>query len=130
MADPPGDLLHRLQRIARPLAPLRHLAWVCALVSAALFLMAVASVAPFDDRHTIPALLGVLWSVALFSFIVSFQDVPEPPTPQARAFTRLRVRLKRAYYWGVAFVLAGLTLTVMWLSYRLLDLWFTETPPL
>ncbi|MDP6376274.1 MAG: hypothetical protein QF921_18050 [Pseudomonadales bacterium] len=126
----PRDPLERLQCIARPLTPLRYVPLAAAFAFAALFLVSALDIEALrgeaPERYTIPALLGVLWSLAIFSFIVSFREVP-PPVPQdAGLVARLRVRFARAYYWLLAGSLAFLTFAVAYLSYRLLSVWSSD----
>ncbi len=120
-------MIDGLQRVALKLQFLR-------LPSVALGLFFLASAAfvvlgaetHHSEQFLIPSLIGVLWAMSAFSFIVTFRSVPEKADSTQAFFTRLWRGVSRGWYWlvGVSFVVT--TVAAAYVTNRLLTVWLSD----
>jgi len=78
------------------------------------------------DVYIIPSVLGVLWSLVCSLLLLVFPYVPPKPDKQLRFFKRLKVRCTRAGYHIGSLVFVLLTVSVVWLTLRLLNVWHAD----
>lgn len=111
-------MLERLNRIAMALAPLQRVCLAGVVLFCGVFALSVFDISIFaGDAYLLPALIGLFWLLSLYSFIVCFRSLPEPPT-QTGLLTRLRARLQRLLYWSIALLLLGISVAVILLTVR------------
>ncbi len=118
-------MLDKLHRAALFLLPVRRFCLVGVVLLAALFGSSVFGW--LGEAYLIPSIVGILWLVALYSFIVSFQSLPPAPPPHARLDQRVRVGLKRALYWAIAALLLGISGALVLVSLRFIKVWYAQT---
>ncbi|ALS98382.1 hypothetical protein [Lacimicrobium alkaliphilum] len=105
-------MIDRLKVFSNKFQWLKPLALIIGGISLAVFLYGFLCKSCFwaMDQYLIPAGISLLWSGALYWFLVAFPDVPDKPSPDERFFSKLSVRFKRFVY--LLFALTGLVLTM------------------
>lgn len=80
------------------------------------------------DVYLIPSVVAFLWSVICISIsIVSFFPyVPAKSEKGLVFFRRIKVQLVRFFYHLVLWVFIALSLTIAWLSFRLINVWYAS----
>ena len=69
-----------------------------------------------------PALVLLLWSMMLYSFIQLFQRIPPPVLPHDDFLTRLGSRILLAVYTLLALLVIIVSCVLLWMSLRLIGL--------
>lgn len=115
-------MIDTLQRIARRLRPLRHVALILAFACLAALLVIVFGLPAASDanRFLVPALVGFIWSLSAYGFIDTFQSVPARMDRAGGWMARAGRSLVRAWFWCLAALLGGSTLAALFLTYRLI----------
>ncbi|MDH3713862.1 MAG: hypothetical protein OET44_08465 [Gammaproteobacteria bacterium] len=117
------NVLEKLQKAALLLAPLERFSLIAVLALCTVFAMSVFEISIFaGDTYLIPSLVGVLWLLSLYSFIVCFRSLPENDDAQGRLLARIRFKLLRAVYWAIALLLFGVSAGVLLLSVRFFNI--------
>jgi len=75
------------------------------------------------EDYLIPSLVLILWSIVGFASIGLFRDVPPPEPNGEGVITRLKHRLSRAFFWLLALVFIALTLTGLYMTYKLISIY-------
>lgn len=75
------------------------------------------------DVYIIPSIVVVLWSLVCSLLLSVFPYVPPKPVQQKRFFKRLKIRLARGGYHIGSWIFCLLSLSVVWLTIRLLSVW-------
>lgn len=113
-------MIERLQRIASLLSGLRLPILLLAMLFLGLFVFSLFQQGTDRESAMLPALVGFLWAVLLYSFSRLFAEVPERPQPQHGWRQRLSLRLRRWLMSIIAILVILLTLAVLVLSWQLL----------
>ena len=118
------SLLNTIQRGAAALQWLKKPALGLALLFLlAIFYIVFTSQSHEGDRYLVPCIIGLLWSLSAFAFIINFCAVPPQADKDAALFLRLKRRLRRLWYGLLAFLFLAATVAVLIVSYRLLAVW-------
>lgn len=117
-------MLEKLQRIALALAPLQRLcllaiAAMCVIIGLSIFGVSVFA----GDAYLVPAFVGLLWLLCLYTFIVCFRWLPARVAPDAARLVRLRAWFARVFYWLLAVTMLGITVAVVLASVRFARIW-------
>ncbi len=121
------SLLNTIQRTAAALQWLKKPTLGLALIFlVAVFYIVVTSQSHDGDRYLVPSIIGLLWSLSAFAFIINFCSVPPPAETNAPFFSRLKRRLHRFWYGLLAFLFLAATVAVLIVSYRLLSVWLHD----
>lgn len=75
-----------------------------------------------EEDLLLPAVVAIMWSIVGFAAIGLFRDVPPPLEGDADFMTRLGRRLSRGFFYAVALVFIGLTLTGLYMTYKLVSI--------
>jgi hypothetical protein len=75
------------------------------------------------DHYLVPSIIGLLWSLSAYAFIINFCAIQPPAEKDASFLFRLKRRLHRIWYGFLAFIFVNATLAVLFVSYRLLSIW-------
>ena len=75
------------------------------------------------DVYIIPSVVVVLWSLVCALLLSIFPYVPPKPDKQQRLFERLKIRLARGGYHLGSWIFCVLSVSVVWLTIRLLNVW-------
>lgn len=118
-------MIDRLQAVAAKIRPLQYVAAGTGLffLGAVVFFVLSAGV---GDKYLIPSLVGLLWSVSAYNFILIFRFVPERADPAEKRRERVKDVLRRGSYWLVTLLFAGTTLAVVVASSKLLTVWYQD----
>ena len=121
-------MLDRFHRVALStqflLLPAIVIGFVCvAMVLYAIFSGQTSEESPF----LMPGLVGALWAMVTYAFLVTFRVIPEPANRYQRFVRRMFTNLRRGWYWLLAWICIGTTLLVVILTYRMLALWITRS---
>ena len=120
-------MIDKLQRVAGRLQFLRLPAMVLGLVSlAAMITIIVSSKSHEDDYYLMPSVVGLLWSMASYSFLVNFCSVPEKSDSSWKLVARLKRSAVRAGYWLLTVLFFLTTLGALFVSYRLIAIWLRD----
>ena len=117
-------MLEKLHKAALALAPLERFSLFAVMVLCTVFAMSVFEISVFaGDAYLIPSLVGVLWLLSLYSFIVCFRSLPAKEDTGAGMLARYRRKVLRGVYWVIALLLLGVTVSVALVSLRFFNLW-------
>lgn len=121
-------MLERFQRVAYAIAIIRSPALIFAGLSG-LFIVSALLLPTIQMMQywLMPAIILLLWSLSLYSFVSIFSDVPAAASTEMAMATRLKRTLKRGLYWLYLIVFIGLFLSTTGFSLRLIGIWFNET---
>ena len=78
------------------------------------------------DVYLIPCIVVVLWSLVCSLVLSVFPSVPPKPDKQERLSKRLKIRLVRSGYHLGSWIFCVLSLAVVWLTIRLLSVWWAD----
>ncbi len=116
-------MIDGLNNLAWRLKPLKGFTLVSGLAFLVFFGYLLATEGASQDSYILPALAGLLWSACSYAFIVNFQHVPQRLDKSAPLFSRIKVRLRRFGFWLLALFFVGGTLTILWMTLRLIYIW-------
>ncbi len=117
-------MLLRMQSIARRLLPLKNVWLLLILGFGVAFLMNIFGVEPVaKDIYLIPILIGLLWSLLLYSFVGLFQEIPASPLPEQSFLQRLKARIRRGMYWLLGIFTVAVSFSVVVVTVRLFGVW-------
>jgi hypothetical protein len=75
------------------------------------------------DVYIIPSIVVVLWSLVCSLLLSVFPYVPPKPDNQQRLYKRIKIRLARGGYHLGSLIFCVLSVSVVWLTLRLLNVW-------
>lgn len=75
------------------------------------------------DVYLIPSVVVVLWSLVCSLLLSIFPYVPAKHDKQQGEFERLKIRLVRSGYHIGSWIFCVLSVSVVWLTIRLLNVW-------
>ncbi|NNK95251.1 MAG: hypothetical protein HKP41_12950 [Desulfobacterales bacterium] len=75
------------------------------------------------DVYIIPSIVVVLWSLVCFLLLSFFPYVPPKPDKQLRLSERLKIRLARGVYHLGSWIFCVMSVSVVWLTIKLLNVW-------
>jgi hypothetical protein len=120
-------LIDTLQRFAARTQPLRSwLLLLSGIFFLALLYTVVTSTTHSGDLFLVPAIIGLLWSLSSYAFILNFRSVPRWNKEENGFFKRLKLRLSRLWYWVLASLFFGTTLALLLVSIRLVRVWMQD----
>ncbi|NNC77921.1 MAG: hypothetical protein HKN77_08155 [Woeseiaceae bacterium] len=117
MIDKFQDVAESIRFLKFPAAALGVL--FLAVIAAILFGLGSVEMKQFLE----PCFTGLIWALATYSFIETFESIPAPADQSAGFLTKARRKLSRAWYWLIAVVFLGTTVFALILSSRLLSIW-------
>ena len=120
-------MINKLQRIAQAIQILRLPSISVGLISlASIVVIIFISESHEGDRFIIPSLVGLLWAMSTYSFIVTFRSVPEKASKKMRFFRKLKHNINRGWYWFISVVFLGATVAVILVTYRMVSIWLRD----
>jgi hypothetical protein len=120
-------MIDSFTKVANSLQILRLPSVIAGLLSAvAMLTVIITSESHEGDFYLIPSSIGLLWSIATYSFLVNFRSVPEKAALSWKLFSRIKRNLIRAWYWLIAILFVGATLAVVAVSYRMIAVWLRD----
>jgi hypothetical protein len=79
-----------------------------------------------DALFVIPCIVGFLWGISAYTFIVTFRAVPQKPSTQLRFFGKLKYAITRIWYWLLSVVFLGATVALIVVTIRMVSIWLRE----
>ena len=79
-----------------------------------------------NDVLIIPSIIGVLWSLVCLLLLLIFPYVPPKPDQRLNYVKRLKIRCIRVGYHIGGVVFISLSVSVVWLSLKLLNVWYSD----
>jgi len=78
------------------------------------------------DFFAIPSVVGLVWSMTTYSFLVCFRTVPEKSDQSWSFIKRMKRRILRVGYWimGVLFIVS--TIGAIFVSFRMINIWVRD----
>jgi Mn2+/Fe2+ NRAMP family transporter len=120
-------MIDKLQGFAQTIQILRLPSIAVGLISlASMVVIMFISKSPESDRFLIPSIVGLLWAISTYSFIVTFRSVPEKSNISLKFFSKLKRNINRGWYWFIGIVFLGTTVAVMFVTYRLVSIWLRD----
>jgi len=120
-------MIDKLQGFAQTIQILRLPSIAVGLISlASMVAIMFISKSPESDRFLIPSIVGLLWAISTYSFIVTFRSVPEKSNISLKFFSKLKRNINRGWYWFIGIVFLGTTVAVMFVTYRLVSIWLRD----
>jgi len=78
------------------------------------------------DVYIIPSIVVVLWSLVCSLLLSVFPYVPPKPDKQQRIFKRIKIRLARGGYHLGSLIFCVLSVSVVWLTLKLINVWLAD----
>ena len=79
-----------------------------------------------DTLFVIPCIVGFLWGMSTYSFIVTFRSIPQEPSTPLRLYGKLKHTITRVWYWLLSVVFLGATAAIFVVTIRMISIWFRE----
>jgi hypothetical protein len=120
-------MIDKLQRISRTIQILRLPAIAVGLICLATAILIILSNNSNDgDRFLIPSVVGVLWAMSTYTFIVTFRSVPEKADNSMSIFGKFRRHVQRGWYWAISVIFIGTTVTAIYFTNSMLSIWLRD----
>lgn len=81
---------------------------------------------PAKEVYVIPCIVIFLWSLSCSLLLSFFPHVPRKPKDHQSFLARLKIRLIRAAYWAGFVFICCISALVVWLTLRMLNVWYAE----
>lgn len=76
-----------------------------------------------DARLIIPSVVGFLWGIGTYSFIVTFRSAPNNPSRPLSLIGKIKHAFTRAWYWFISLILLLGTAAVIVITIRMISIW-------
>jgi len=120
-------MIDKLQGIAKAIKILRLPSIAVGLISlASMVVIIFISRSHESDRFLIPSIVGLLWGISTYSFIVTFRSVPEKANKSLKFFSKLKRNINRGWYWFIGVVFLGTTVVAIFVTYRMVSIWLRD----
>ncbi|MGB3212854.1 MAG: hypothetical protein WBB19_19290 [Desulforhopalus sp.] len=120
-------MIDKLQRIAETLQFLRLPSiTVGAFCLGTMITVVLISDVRESDRFLIPSVIGLLWAMSTYAFIVTFRSVPEKPDRSYRFFRKLRRRINRGWYYFIGGIFLTTTVAAIIVTLRIFSIWLRD----
>jgi len=120
-------MLDKLQRIAQSiqffLVPSIGIGVGCLLAATTIIF---TSTTHEGDHYLIPALVGLVWALSVYAFIVTFRNIPARKSEGIGFFQKLKRSIVRGWYWVVGVVFIATTFSAIFITYRLISIWIKD----
>lgn len=120
-------MIDNFQRIAQTIQILKLPSLIVGSVCLVSFILIVLSASSDEgNRFLMPSFVGLVWAATTFSFIATFRTIPEKAEKSQGFIGRFKRGLSRAWYWFIAVVFVGTTLTALIMTGRLMSIWLKD----
>jgi len=120
-------MIDRLKRIALVIQVLRLPSLGVGLISlASLVAIVLIFAAGQGDLFIIPCVVGSLWGLSTYTFIVTFRAVPDKPNAPFKFFSNLKHTITRAWYGLVGVFFLGATAAMLVVTIRMVLIWLRD----
>ena len=120
-------MIDKLQRLAQGIQILRLPSIVVGLIGfASIIAIMFTSKSPEGDRFLIPCIVGLLWAMSTYSFIVTFRSVPAKANKSLKLLGKLKRNINRGWHWLIGLLFLGTTVAVMFVTLRMVSIWMKD----
>ena len=120
-------MIDKFKRVAQAIQMLRLPSLWIGLISLTSLVVNVLFFAPDQgSRFIIPCIVGLLWGMSTYAFIVTFRAVPEKPIAPLKFFGKLKHTMTRAWYGLISVIVLGATLATVAVTIRMISIWFRD----
>ena len=120
-------MIDKLQGIAQAIQILRLPSIAVGLISlVSMVVIMFISKSHESDRFLIPNIVGLLWAISTYSFIVTFRSVPEKANKSLKFYSKLKRNINRGWYWFIGVAFLGTTVAVMFVTCRMVSIWLRD----
>ena len=117
-------MIDRLSAFSKKVLWLKPLLLVLTVAATIVFGYVVLFEAGVDkDVYIIPSIVVVLWSLICSLVLSIFPYVPPKPDRQQPLFKRVKIRLARGGFHLTSWIFCVLSVSVVWLTIRMLNVW-------
>ena len=117
-------MIDRLRVLSAKIVWLKPVSYILAVSALFVFGYVVVFVqGQVKDFYLIPSVLALLWSIMLSILLFMFPFVPKKPDRGLFFFQRFKIRAVRGFYHLASIVFVSLSLIVVLLTLRLLNVW-------
>lgn len=82
--------------------------------------------AHYGNRFLIPSFVGLIWAMSIYTFIVTFQSVPEKANSSLSIFGKLKRHLQRSWYWIISVLFLSTTIAAIYFTNSVISVWLSE----
>ena len=121
------QMIDKLKRIAQAIQVLRLPSLGVGLISlASLVAIVLIFAAGQGDLFIIPCVVGSLWGLSTYTFIVTFRAVPDKPNAPLKFFSNLKHTITRVWYGLVGVFFLGATAAMLVVTIRMVLIWLRD----
>jgi len=109
-------MIKKLKRMAVAIQLLRLPSLLLGLISLTSLIVIIFFSPSGQDTHLIiPCIVGSIWGIGIYSFIITFQSVPKERSMPLSLFGKMKYAFTRAWYWliGIIFIFGAIWTIVM-----------------
>ena len=100
---------------------------ILGLICAGLFILSILDLGYVDSEILlIPSLLCGLWSSLYFILLTTFPSLPPSPGSDVKFFEKVKMQFFRGIYYLLGIIFIALTVAVILISFKLLNVWRAE----
>ena len=125
--NPANNMIDKLQRVSQAIQHLRlpaiAVGFFCLVTMIVIILNSNSHV---GDRFLIPSYVGVVWAMSTYTFIVTFESVPEKADNSLSIFGKLKRHLHRGWYWVISMVFLSTTLAAIYFTNSMISIWLRD----
>ncbi len=120
-------MIDALKRMAQAIQVLRLPSLMLGLIGLASLLAAVLLfTSDQGDRYIIPSIIGMLWGMATYVFIVTFREIPNKPNTSLSRLGKLKHAIARVWYGLVSLIFIGATVAILGATIRMMLIWLRD----
>jgi hypothetical protein len=75
-----------------------------------------------DNRLIIPSIVGFLWGMGTYTFIVTFRSAPNNPSKPLSLLGKIKFTFTRAWYWLISVILLFGTVALIVITIRMVSI--------
>ena len=75
------------------------------------------------ERFLIPGIVGMLWSMSTYAFIVTFRSVPQKADNSLGLFGKLGRNVHRGWYWVISVIFVVTTIAAIYITNSVISVW-------
>ena len=116
-------MLETLVKLAEKLQPFRKLTYLLAAILVVIIviqLLTTPSPAQSSSSYGMLSFMGVIWILLLNILILLFHNIPDLNEGSKGFIAHVKVKIQRSFYHLFALLFMSLTLTIVFLSFRML----------
>ena len=120
-------MVDRFKRVAQAIQMLRLPSlWVGLISLTSLVVIVMFFATDQVSPLIIPCIVGLLWGLSTYSFIVTFSAVPQKPVAPLKFFGKLKYTITRGWYGLIGMVFLGATLAMIVVTIRMISIWLRD----